>query len=177
MDGGMMEIQVKRVNELNAQEQAQLNAMDAVCFGNDPDANDFEWAGSDWCVLGKIDGKLVSQIGLLKREILVDGVPLWVGGVGGVMTHPDFQRKGLAAVLLKEAARYMAGQLKVNFGLLVCSLHRVAYYQKNGWECVKDETRCANRGKQVVFPDPVMAIGLTGQPWPSGPINLCGIPW
>ncbi|HEX7434881.1 MAG TPA: GNAT family N-acetyltransferase [Anaerolineaceae bacterium] len=173
----MMEIRVKRANELDAQEQAHVNAMDAVCFGNDPEAIKFDWAGSDWCVLGKIDQQVVSQVGLLKREIKVAGSPLWVGGVGGVMTHPDYQRKGLAAVLLKEAASYMAGQLKVNFGLLLCSPHRVAYYQKSGWMRVKDETRCANHGKQVIFPDPVMVISLSIWPWPSGLIDLCGLPW
>jgi len=46
------------------------------------------------------DGKPVSTIGRLERDILVHGHCLRMGFIGGVCTHPDHRGKGLASTIL-----------------------------------------------------------------------------
>jgi hypothetical protein len=50
---------------------------------------DITWAPAEWSALVWIDGALVSPVGLVTRFAAHDGVDLMVGGVGGVMTHPE----------------------------------------------------------------------------------------
>ena len=181
-----MDVQIKLIDDLDAEERAQLDAMEKLCFPawsggvestEHKDEVQIEWSGSHWAVLGKIDGRLVSQVGLIKREVKVGGVPVWVGGVGGVMTHPAYQRQGLAATLLAETAVFMARDLKVDFGMLVCSHAKIPYYEKSGYRLVNGETRCASYGKTIVFPEPVMVSALSEKAWPDGPVDMAGLPW
>lgn len=177
-----MEIQFKRTSELTEIEQAQVDAMSAVCFkaeagSSDDPAVDYEWAGSDWCIIGTIHHQVVSHIGLLKREVTVDGAPIWVGGVGSVMTDPGFQKQGLAAALLKEANTVMRDHLQVGYGMLFCSPSMVHYYQKCGWQMIESHVEGVSRGSKIIFPFPVMSICISGQPWPKGEVDICGLPW
>jgi GNAT superfamily N-acetyltransferase len=168
-----MGIQLKRSSELTEAEEARLGALSGVCFTDGDDGSSgYQWADSDWGVLGLIDGQIVSNVGLIKREIIVAGTPLWVGGVGGVMTDPGYQKQGLAAALLKESHTVMRDHLRVDYGMLFCSTSMVHYYQKSGWQVIECKVAGENRGDKVIFPFPIMVICLSGQPWPSGEVNI-----
>jgi len=51
----------------------------------------FEWASPQWSVLVWDQDELVSRVGLITREMLSNGETKFIGGIGGVMTHPERQ--------------------------------------------------------------------------------------
>ncbi len=196
----MFEIYIKPIDALTPEENAQVDEASSLAYaapdggmgGPAPDgvpapqakpeaepedSDDVEWANPFWWVLGRLDGRIVSLVGVLTRQIQAGGQAIMVAGVGGVATHPDFQRRGLAGELMQRAAVLMRDELRVPFGMLVCSDHRVHYYAKFGWQLIKSPVLFERHGKQDVFEGNVMVLPLAGIPWPEGTVDICGKPW
>lgn len=182
----MFEITIRTDADLNAEDSAQVDEMSRIAFGpqpgeppEPPDPLQIEWIGSQWNVIGRWDGRIVSVVGLLTREVAVGAqrLPVWVGGVGGVCTHPDFQRRGFSGQLLERAADYMRADLRMPFGLLVCGPHRTHFYASHGWQTLAAPMVFDLRGAKQTFPDVTMILPLTELDWPEGVVDLCGKPW
>ncbi len=177
----MLEIIVKRDADLTAEESAQVDLVDHLAFsGMDDGVEDLEsieWSSAEWVVLGLQDGKIVSLLNLLYREVRVGDQVIPVAGVGGVCTHPDWQRHGFAGEVLERATAFMRDEMNVPFGLLVCSSAREQYYAKFGWRTIRDPMLFDQQGVKRVFPDKTMILPLTGRSWPAGTVDLCGNPW
>jgi predicted acetyltransferase len=183
----MFTISIKRVSELTTEENKQVDEVARLAYaapdgglddqGHEDQSDDIEWSDSDWLVLGLLEGEIVSLVGVLYREILVNQQQIPVGGVGGVATHPAYQRRGLAGQLMEQTTIFLREQLKVPFGLLVCSDLRVPYYRKFGWRLLEDPMVFDWRGTKRVFTDNTMILPLGDQPWPRGTVDLCGKPW
>ncbi len=150
---------------------------DGIDWGN-PDGVT-EWAGSDWQVIVWDRETWVSTLVLAKKAITVDGKPVTVGGIGGVMTLPEWQGRGYASAAMKVAADFIRDEMKVPFGLLVCNAHRVHLYESLGWKVATEPTTFSQSTGKRQFSDVmfVMTYACTEQPWPDGPIDLCGPPW
>jgi predicted acetyltransferase len=146
---------------------------------DDPEFKSIEWSGSqiETMALGFIDGELVTLLGLLQREILVGEQSLWVVGVGGVATHPNWQKRGLASGLLKAVEAYMCEKMGASFGLLVCAEERRPFYRQAGWQVVADHLFFWQQGQRRVLKTPVMVLPLADASWPSGEIDLRKSPW
>lgn len=178
----MFEISIKPVTKLTAEENSQTDEVDHLAFsapdGGLPDQNvDIEWSDPNWLILGRLDGRIVSLVCVLYREVQINQQVIPVGGVGGVATHPDFQRRGLAGQLMERTATFLHDELEVPFGLLVCSDLRVHYYQKFGWQLVEDPMVFDWRGIKRVFNENTMILPLGSQSWPRGTVDLRGKPW
>jgi hypothetical protein len=78
------------------------------------------WAPVDWSLLVWTADGLVSHVGVVVREGTRDGVPVRIGGVGGVKTHPRAEGRGHASAALRRAADVLAREHGVAFSLLVC---------------------------------------------------------
>ncbi len=179
----MFDIFIKRAGTLTADESAQANEADSLAYSAPDgglaveDINHIDWADPFWYVLGRLDGRIVSMVGVLTRKIRVGQQVITVAGVGGVATHPDYQRRGLAGQLMQRAADFMRDELRVPFALLVCSDLRVHYYAKFGWQLIGSQMRFDYQGKKRTFKDNVMVLSLAGESWPEGTVDLCGNPW
>ncbi len=94
-----LEIVFKPLEELTPLELEEMNEVDHLAFyEEDGDENWWQhWASPTLRWLGKVDGMVVSTVGLIRREILVGGNPFQIGGIGGVATRPDKQCLGYAA--------------------------------------------------------------------------------
>ncbi len=78
-----------------------------------------------------VDGKIVSNVSLARRDIYINFELLKGGGIASVATHPDYRRKGYAKMLLKE--RFCDLSLKkLDFSLLFTD--KPSIYEKLGWE-------------------------------------------
>ena len=75
----------------------------------------------------------MSHVGVLRHAVSVAGRPVTVGGVGGVVTLPEAQKKGYAGRLMRRAAEFFARGAAVQAGFLFCLPHMVDYYEKLGW--------------------------------------------
>jgi predicted acetyltransferase len=169
-----LKIVIKAVEELTEAEKQMTTEVDRLSFTDEQ--NDIEWGDSQWLVMGFIDGSIVSQIGILKREVDVGGQKLSVGGVGGVATHPDHRRRGYAGQLLR-ASEQLLRELDLQFGVLVCGEERMPYYASFGWQKIDNKTIFQNQGKDRELDGIMMILPLKDQPWPGGLLNLNGKPW
>ena len=139
---------------------------------------DIRWGPSEWMALGYSDEVLVTILGLLRREILVGTAKLWVVGVGGVATHPAWQKRGLSTRLLQASEAFMREKLPASFALLICGEGRLSFYERVGWRHVADDLFFMQDGKRYPIWDiPVMILPLSQLNWPAGEIDLCGSPW
>lgn len=138
-----------------------------------------EWSRGEWQAVVWEGETWVSTLVLHKKAITVDGEPVTVGGIGGVMTLPEWQGRGYASAAMKTAANFIRDEMKAPFGLLICNAHRVHLYESLGWKVIAAPTTFSqSAGKRqfsnIIF---VMTYTCTEQPWPEGPVDLCGAPW
>jgi aminoglycoside 2'-N-acetyltransferase I len=172
-----MKIEIKSRREVPEAERKQVERWVAQVFADD--ANGLVWSDDDWTVLIKLDGQMVCHVGIVERTGTVNGLPVKLGGIGGVATLPDWRRHGYAGAALRAAAEFMRNELKVEFGLLVCSAQMMPYYGKLGWQLVKGPLMFDQPRGKVTFGDStkIMILPCGTSVWPPGVIDLCGPPW
>jgi aminoglycoside 2'-N-acetyltransferase I len=136
-----------------------------------------EWAGPTHRVLiWDGNGRLVTHAGLLVRNVLVNDQPVRVGGIGGVMTLPEMRRQGLAATAMASGVEYFRQLGDVDFALLVCKPHLLAYYARLGWRQYAGRLFVRQWGEPEEFTfNKVMIYPIRFAP--EGVIDLLGPPW
>jgi len=177
-----MEISVLADSELS---DAERNEIDAVCDqafgaaqGEETNSFDFQWVSqNDWHVVVKLDGAILSHVGIVERTGTVDGRPVNLGGIGAVATIPGKQKQGLASAAMQMAAGFMQDSLKVDFGLLLCSQETAYFYRKLGWQEVAGPLKFDQPQGKATFHETTMILPSARQDWPTGTIDLCGLPW
>src|SRR4029079_446707 len=137
-----------------------------------------KWAHADLRVLVEAPGEgLVCHVGLYFREVTWNGRQLHIGGVGGVMTHPDHRRRGYASVALDAAVRTMRDREDVQFALLFCERHNFAFYQSRGWHPFEGEVWADQPEGRVRFEAMSPFILHIKRSPRQGVLDLCGLPW
>jgi GNAT superfamily N-acetyltransferase len=138
-----------------------------------------EWANPEWCarVWGP-DGALASFVGVLLRHAAYNEQPVTVGGVGGVMTHPEARRRGYAKIGLHRATEFFYEQPGVDFAMLVCEPRLIHYYGSMGWREFSGKLWVRQHGAMAEFTfNRVMTLGVLQEAPIDGDIDLCGPPW
>jgi GNAT superfamily N-acetyltransferase len=74
---------------------------------------------------------LISHVLVLPLSFEADRAALRVGGVGAVLTFPQFRREGHASALMRRAAVHIDQTADV--GMLFCDVENVPFYQRLGW--------------------------------------------
>jgi aminoglycoside 2'-N-acetyltransferase I len=142
-------------------------------------ADSYVWTAPTWSVLVKADLRVVAHAGITYRVIQVDNVRVPVAGIGGVMTLPDWRRRGYARAMLENATAFAGLQLWAPFAVVICPEEDTAFYQHLGWRVAEAPIWCEQPGGPVRLPHE-LALYLACQgdaDWPSGPIHLQGTPW
>lgn len=119
-----------------------------------------------YAVFIAFDGEtVVGKVAVLKREITFDNEPVIIGGIAGVVTAPEYQKKGIATDLLQAAYKdlqdhgcdvmFLCTDLKKD--------HLVKLYRKFGFEILKQ---------------PYLVHGKSGKIYQNhngmlGPVNSC----
>jgi aminoglycoside 2'-N-acetyltransferase I len=170
-----MEIEVKRTGELTETERTYIDAWLIQQFG--AESHGYAWSDVDWHVLLRVNGQLVSHVEIVERMGTVDGRPVKLGGIGGVVTLPEWRGRGLATSTLERAATFMRDDLRVAFGLLICGRDMIPFYGRLGWQVVEGPLMFDQPGGKVVFDDATMVLPCVENEWPEGMIDLCGLPW
>jgi len=164
---------------LSADENAQLDILDHVAFSEEELTleDDISWEPSMLHFLGKIEGQIVSNVGLIKREILAGSRRLVVGGIGGVATLPLFRRRGYAIQLLEQANDYLKKNHEFLFGMLFCAPEKTHYYARSGYVEVHNPLYIHLKGERKLFKDTKMVLQISEIPWPEGEVDILGLPW
>ena len=76
-------------------------------------------------------GRIVAHLRIWDRQIRVRGAQLRVGGIGSVLTHPDFRGRGYARALMRDAEVYMT-QAGYDLGMLF-TIIGTPFYAGLGW--------------------------------------------
>lgn len=136
-----------------------------------------EWDSVDLHCFGLLDGRMVTHAGLVERPIRIAGQLFTAAGVGGVCTHPDFQRRGYAHRIMAEIGRAILADPRAHLGLLFCDPELVPYYTSCGWEQRTDPLYALQFGERVRFRSEYMLLFKPGIAIPHGEIDLQNKPW
>jgi GNAT superfamily N-acetyltransferase len=161
------------LGSLHSADHQHLVECFAQHFGHVP----YAWAQQPWRCLAKIDGELVGHLSIVKRTVVAGSAVVDVGGIGGVTTHQQWRRRGVAGALLARAAQFMHEELRVPFGLLICRPAVADVYASRGWHAVPGETHFEQPSGTVTYPGLTMTLRLQRDRWPSGDVDLQGLPW
>lgn len=138
----------------------------------------FTWASPQWSVLLWEEDELVSRVGLVVREITSNGETKTIGGIGGVMTHPDRQGKGYASRAMREAAKLFNEELGVAFALLFCRPHLVEFYKRVQWKPFQGLVFVDQPLGKIEFSvNGAMVLDVKEQAPIHGVLDLNGFPW
>ena len=138
----------------------------------------FTWASPQWSVLVWEQEELVSRVGLLVRDVLQDGRPKRIGGIGGVMTHPSKQGQGLASHALRAATERFDTELGVAYALLFCRPHLVPFYSRLDWKPFQGQLYVEQpQGKIEFSANGAMVLDGTERAPLAGSLDLNGLPW
>lgn len=179
-DKNLLHLEFIAIENIPPEIHQVIDELDHLAFQNTegPEgADSIKWTSSQWMGLGWIQDRLVVQLGCLQRKIRVAGGPIRVAGIGGVATHPDFQRLGYARQLMAATAGFIQQDLQIPFGLLICDGAPCEVYQKIGWTIVGDHLLYQQDGQRIKLTTTVMALPLSEGSFPAGEIDLCGGPW
>jgi len=139
---------------------------------------DYAWASPQWSILVWDEDKLVSRVGLVLREIISNGEIKTIGGVGGVMTHPERQDKGHATETMREAVRLFNEEFKVAYALLFCTSRLIEFYKRLQWKPFKGQVFVQQlRGKIEFSANNAMVLDVKEQAPLNGSLDLNGLPW
>ena len=130
-------------------------------------------------MLIKSGQRVVAHAGIIYRVIQVDQLRIPVAGIGGVMTLPDWRRRGYARAMLANATAFAGLQLWAPFAVVICPEEDAGFYEHLGWQVAEAPIWCEQPGGQVRLEDE-LALYLACQgdaEWPSGSIDLGGTPW
>jgi predicted GNAT family N-acyltransferase len=141
------------------------------------EGDDTCWSDVDWHILITVDEKLVSHVEIVEREAFVGQEAVRLGGIGGVLTLPEWRGRGLAQAGMRKAQEFMCEELGVEFGLLMCDQEMVPFYSKFGWVEVAGPLVYDQPEGKVIFDDKVMIFNCSDMDWPQGMIDIRGYPW
>jgi len=162
-------------HNLTPQEQDFIDAWLNQAFAGV--GGDTEWVRGDWSAIVRNCGHVVSQVEVLKRMVRVNDQPLNVGGIANVATLDGWKRQGLASKAMHKAVDFVCSTLGADFGLLVCEHQLISFYEQLGWYTVAGPVVASQSEGKIVLPEETMVYSCHDSQWPSGEIDLCGLPW
>ena len=167
-------IKIKQTESLSGDEWQKLFGWGEDIFG----ADDLKltWRPKDLHFLLYEDEEPASHVGVLKHTILVGENPVTVGGVGGVVTVPEAQKKGYAARLMRRVAEFFEREWQTQAGLLFCLPRMVDFYESLGWQKVEEPILIEQPEGTITSPMGIMVLPL-GNAWQSGTVELKSLPW
>jgi predicted GNAT family N-acyltransferase len=178
-----MRVDIKQREDLTENETIALIELSHAVYPPDETRVDgsaqIQWSDSMWSILLWDDNdNLVTHIGMLTRQVMCDNDAYFIGGIGGVKTHPDARGKGYAGIGMVHATKYLHEECNVDFSLLVCSDEMIKYYQKFGWKPFKGDMMVQQTIglTKFTFNKPMLITGKKAVPECSV-IDVCGKPW
>jgi GNAT superfamily N-acetyltransferase len=168
-------MEIKQVDSLTDAEQQKLFGWGEDIFNVRPLT--LHWRHKDVHFVVYDNGEPLSHAGILKHSVKVNGEPVSVAGLGGVVTIPEAQGKGFARQLVLQAMRFAEAEWEVDAGLLFCRPQMVKYYEAIGWHLVESQVVIEQPGGHIHSPLHVMVLPFGKKSWPPGEVELQSLPW
>ncbi len=176
-----MQLDLKAVADLTAVEQAARDALTAVVYppnATPTPGEELTSAAPQWVILAWEGEQLVSHVGIVVRDVTLDGREVRIGGIGSVKTHPAARGRGHAGVALRRASVFFAADPAIAFALLVCLPPLVPFYGKLGWQPFDGALLVEQPGGRVPFTaNEVLVLPVHDRAPRAGTLDLQGLPW
>jgi GNAT superfamily N-acetyltransferase len=171
-----LRIAIQRMADFSEVDRRAIDEIDRQAFtGEDMGLT---WSTPEWYVTGRLDDEIVSIVGILQRDCLLDGQPLRLAGISGVATLLQYRRRGFASTLMRAAGDFMREHFDAGFALLLCAPTTMPMYARVGWQVIQGPMLFSQPdGSRHSFEEILMVLLLRDTPWPGGAIDLCGLPW
>ena len=166
-------IEVYPESNLSSTQLTELEEWFRQEFGHIP----YQWATPDWYVLALMDSVLVSRLGIIERVVSVGQRSVRVAGISGIITHPEWRGRKIASAVLNKAVEFIKSKMDVEFALLLCRQEVAPVYVRLGWMLVDGPTTFWQPAGEVTYPKLTMVLECGKKSWPTGPIDLGGLPW
>ena len=140
-------------------------------------AYQLQWRPTEKHVLIVESGRNICHVGLVKHTVAVDGNPVPVAGIGGVLTRPECRGRGYARIAMKAAEAFALSQMEVDFMLLFCRPALQSWYEGLGWMKVSSAVWIEQQQRTIVQPLVSMVRCLGPKQWPLGEVRLGCLPW
>jgi aminoglycoside 2'-N-acetyltransferase I len=138
----------------------------------------FTTAYPEWRVLLQAEPEgVVCHVGVQRREVKWNGRKMRAGGIGGVLTHEGFRRRGYASLALNAAIQILKDEGSIDFALLFCEPHNVAFYVGRGWKPFEGEIFCDQPEGRIRYDATAPYVFDIRRAPQRGTIDLCGLPW
>jgi GNAT superfamily N-acetyltransferase len=171
---------------LTERDHAALSTLLSAAFPAQPDTftgKSWAWARKEarlW--LTDPTGRPVAHLAVERRLVDVGGAEVLVAGVGEVAVSPELHGRGVGAALMAEFRDRLRAEFTADFGFVQCDDRVRGFYRNAGWTPVPNVVRHLDPDdertvREAVWPALVMAgrRPLTG--WPTGLVDLRGLPW
>jgi len=135
------------------------------------------FARPDLRVIVEADEQPVAHVGLHRREGIWRERPIRIGGIGDVLTHPDFRRQGLASLAIDAALHTLRDERSNDFALLFCTAEMASFYTSRNWKPYMGEVFAEQDGKRVRFESLQPLVYYLKRAPHEGELDLCGLPW
>ena len=139
----------------------------------------FTTAYPEWRVLLQAEPEgVVCHVGVQRREVKWNGRKMRAGGIGGVLTHEGFRRRGYASLALNAAIQILKDEGSIDFALLFCEPHMSEFYQSRGWHAFTGAVYAEQPEGRIRFEVMApMVLDLKRRAPTLGQLDLCGLPW
>jgi len=136
------------------------------------------WMSPQWSVFVWDEDELVARVGLVTREIISNGETKIIGGVGGVLTHPQRQDKGHASEAMREATKRFNEELQVAYALLFCDSRLIEFYKRLQWKSFEGRVFVQQPKGRIEFSaNGAMVLDIKEAAPLNGTLDLNGLPW
>lgn len=167
--------EIVQTETLTPEEQIQLFEWGDNIFGGN--GQNLTWRPMELRFILKINGEPVGHLGLIREQLVINGIQFDVAGVGDIVTIPAMQRKGVARRLMKYAVDFFLNEWKVDAGILFCSERLVPFYQSQGWQIANNPVFVKQPSGQIRFTIQMMVWQTKSKTWPEGTIRIDSLPW
>lgn len=82
------------------------------------------------------ENKAICHVGIRKSFFFHKGQKYTAYGLSEVVTHPCYQKQGLASKAIKQAAQFIVDQCP-DISIFTCDKSKVPFYARGGWEEIK----------------------------------------
>jgi predicted GNAT family N-acyltransferase len=140
-------------------------------------AYQLQWRPTEKHVLVVERGKTVCHVGIVAQTVEVQGNPVSIAGIGGVLARLGCRGRGYSRIAMEAAEAFVLRQMAVNFILLFCRPALQSFYEHLGWVRVSSPVWVEQENGDVLLPMVSMVKCLGVEQWPKGEVRLASRPW
>jgi aminoglycoside 2'-N-acetyltransferase I len=177
-----MKVEFAATEKLSDHQEKALDQLSAAVYPPQVErtlpGSSITWASPQWSILLWEQDELVTHAGLLVREILQNGVPKRIGGIGAVATHPAQQGRGFASQAMREALKRFDTDLDVAYAILFCRPDLIPFYARLQWKPFAGKVFVEQpQGKVEFTVNGAMVLDVHEHAPLEGILDLNGLPW